>query len=219
MEERKKRRVQQRTIENREKLIKAAKELFKSKGFYSTNSKEIAQVAGVSTGVFYNYFDDKIDIFLEICRMGCNNSYKALEEIMNKLSSKNEDARELLKSYIKMGLAALHNNAHIFEEMDILKKEYPQIEDIVREHKKQFKEMINSFYPERTISNFELKNLILFNTINGSRNTLLKMDDKNQKEEYIEALSEMLCNFLFNYKKNPLYEKDTEVNCDQVDKS
>lgn len=201
MEEIKKRRVQRRTIENREKLINAARELFKSKGFYSTNSKEIAQVAGVSTGVFYNYFDDKIDIFLEICRMGCDNSYKALEEVMNKLCSKSNDGRELLKNYIKMGIGALHNNAHIFEEMDILKKEYPQIEEIVREHKKQFKELIESVYSQNVLNNFELKNTILFNTINGSRNTLLKMQDKKQKDEYIEALAEMLCNFLFDYRK------------------
>lgn len=55
---------QQRSIEKKNKIIKAGYELFCEKGYYKTNTAEIAKRAGVSTGIVYNYFSDKKDIFL-----------------------------------------------------------------------------------------------------------------------------------------------------------
>jgi AcrR family transcriptional regulator len=54
---------QQRSIEKKNKIIKAGYELFCEKGYYNTNTAEIAKRAGVSTGIVYNYFSDKKDIF------------------------------------------------------------------------------------------------------------------------------------------------------------
>ena len=55
---------QQRAIEKKEKIIEAGFELICEKGYYNTNTKEIAQKAGVSTGIIYQYFKDKYDIFM-----------------------------------------------------------------------------------------------------------------------------------------------------------
>jgi AcrR family transcriptional regulator len=56
---------QQRSIEKKNKIILAGFELFSEKGYYNTNTAEIAKKAGVSTGIVYNYFKDKKDIFME----------------------------------------------------------------------------------------------------------------------------------------------------------
>ncbi len=57
---------QQRSIEKKNKIIKAGYELFCEKGYYKTNTAEIAKRAGVSTGIVYNYFVDKKDIFISV---------------------------------------------------------------------------------------------------------------------------------------------------------
>ena len=57
--------IQKRSIEKKEKIIKAGFELICEKGYYNTNTAEIAKTAGVSTGIVYQYFKDKHDILVE----------------------------------------------------------------------------------------------------------------------------------------------------------
>ena len=57
--------IQKRSIEKKEKIIKSGFELICKKGFYNTNTAEIAKYAGVSTGIIYQYFKDKHDILIE----------------------------------------------------------------------------------------------------------------------------------------------------------
>lgn len=57
--------IQKRSIEKKGKIIKAGFDLICEKGYYNTNTAEIAKAAGVSTGIVYSYFKDKRDIFIE----------------------------------------------------------------------------------------------------------------------------------------------------------
>jgi AcrR family transcriptional regulator len=56
---------QQRAIVKKEKIIEAGFNLICKNGYYNTNTAEIAQAAGVSTGIVYQYFKDKHDILIE----------------------------------------------------------------------------------------------------------------------------------------------------------
>ncbi len=60
--------VQDRGIQTRTAILDAAKALFAEKGYHGTNSKEIAAKAGVATGTFYSYFDEKKPVFFEVIR-------------------------------------------------------------------------------------------------------------------------------------------------------
>ena len=57
--------VQKRSIEKKDKIIEAGFNLICKKGYYNTNTAEIAKEAGVSTGIVYQYFRDKHDILIE----------------------------------------------------------------------------------------------------------------------------------------------------------
>lgn len=59
---------QKRAIEKKQSIIRASYKLFCDKGYYKTNTAEIAQEAGVSTGIIYSYFQDKKDILLEVVK-------------------------------------------------------------------------------------------------------------------------------------------------------
>lgn len=54
------------SIQTKEKLLKATKELLKTKGFSTINVSDITKEAGVAKGSFYTYFKRKEDIILEI---------------------------------------------------------------------------------------------------------------------------------------------------------
>ena len=55
---------QKRSIEKKRKIVTAGFQLFCEKGYYNTNTAEIAEYAGVSTGTVYSYFSDKADIYI-----------------------------------------------------------------------------------------------------------------------------------------------------------
>lgn len=57
--------TQKRSIEKKKRIIKKGFELMCKKGYYNTNTSEIADYAGVSTGIIYQYFNDKKEIFIE----------------------------------------------------------------------------------------------------------------------------------------------------------
>ena len=56
--------IQKRSIEKKEKIIKAGFELICEEGYHNTDTAKIAKKAGVSTGIVYQYFKDKRDIFM-----------------------------------------------------------------------------------------------------------------------------------------------------------
>ena len=56
---------QQRAIEKKERIIEAGFNLICRNGYYNTNTAEIAKEADVSTGIIYQYFNDKYDILIE----------------------------------------------------------------------------------------------------------------------------------------------------------
>lgn len=58
--------TQDRSKDTKRQIIQAGLKLFSEKGYYKTNSKEIAKEAGVSTGSFYAYFSDKEELFKEV---------------------------------------------------------------------------------------------------------------------------------------------------------
>lgn len=57
--------TQKRSIEKRNKIIENGFKLICENGYYNISTPDIAKAAGVSTGIVYQYFNDKKDIFIE----------------------------------------------------------------------------------------------------------------------------------------------------------
>jgi AcrR family transcriptional regulator len=57
--------TQKRSIETYNKIVDEGFKLICEKGYYNTNTNEIAHQANVSTGIVYQYFNDKKEIFIE----------------------------------------------------------------------------------------------------------------------------------------------------------
>ena len=56
--------IKKSAIEKKEKIIDKGFELMCLKGYHNVNCIDIAKYAGVSTGIIYQYFNDKRDIFI-----------------------------------------------------------------------------------------------------------------------------------------------------------
>ena len=97
--------IQKRSIEKKEKIIKAGFELICEKGYYNTNTAEIAKVAGVSTGIIYQYFKDKHDILVEgIKRYASDIFYPMLNVTSNiKIDKNNLDSvlRNMINAFVE----------------------------------------------------------------------------------------------------------------------
>ena len=77
---------QKRSIEKKEAIIKASYTLFCERGYYKTNTAEIAKMAGVSTGIVYSYFQDKKDILIEVVKLyisGLNEQFQPILAFTN----------------------------------------------------------------------------------------------------------------------------------------
>lgn len=72
------------TMATKKKIMAAGLKLFAQKGFALTNIKDIAQAAGISTGLIYRHFSSKEELF-----------YKLIEDAVKELSK----AVQLLDSY------------------------------------------------------------------------------------------------------------------------
>lgn len=57
--------IKKSSIAKKNLIIEKGFELMCEKGYYNVSSVDIAKYAGVSTGIIYQYFNDKKDIFLE----------------------------------------------------------------------------------------------------------------------------------------------------------
>lgn len=100
--------IQKRSIEKKEKIIQAGFELICEKGYYNTNTAEIAKLAGVSTGIVYQYFKDKHDILIEGIRTYANSIFYPMLAIENdsieiNINSSNFTTilREMINKFIK----------------------------------------------------------------------------------------------------------------------
>lgn len=92
--------VQKRSIEKKEKIIKAGFELICEKGYYNTNTAEIAKTAGVSTGIVYQYFKDKHDILVEGIKKYASDIFYPMLNITSNIKIDKNNLDKILRNMI-----------------------------------------------------------------------------------------------------------------------
>ena len=95
---------QQRAIEKKERIIKAGFDLICENGYHNINTAQIAKKSGVSTGIIYQYFNDKHDIFMEGLKKYGDNVFSPVIKIpKQKLNKENYEViiNNLINEYIK----------------------------------------------------------------------------------------------------------------------
>ena len=76
-------RRERRSIETREKIFRAALQLFAERGFSNTTIDAITEAVDIGKGTFFNYFDNKEGILLEYQEMQMGRAMAFVAESMN----------------------------------------------------------------------------------------------------------------------------------------
>lgn len=182
--------IQKRSIEKKEKIIRAGFDLICEKGYYNTNTAEIAKAAEVSTGIVYQYFKDKHDILIEGIKLYANSIfYPMLSE------------------------------AHTKKEIKISKKDFPMIlKNMIRKFIKNHKlsKIAHEEIMAMTHSDLEVAKLFRKSEMemtNRVTKILLtnKFDDENiyEKVHISIAMVDNLCHEI-------VYHKHKELNYDEM---
>lgn len=103
---------QQRSIEKKDKIIRAAYELFSEKGYYSTVTSDIAKRAGVSTGIVYGYFSDKRDILFYVLKIYIRETASPVMDYFGTMT-KETSLREMFEHVIDIAESMHQKNANL----------------------------------------------------------------------------------------------------------
>ncbi len=124
---------QKRSIEKKNKIIESGFELICRKGFYNTNTAEIAKRAGVSTGIVYQYFKDKRDIFMQ----GIDQYAKNLMFPINQIAYKKIDKKNIyseIKSVINELIRFHKFTRSSHEEIQVIQHSDAEVDKIFQKY-------------------------------------------------------------------------------------
>ena len=168
---------QERSIEKKKRIIRAAYELFNSKGYYETNTAEIAKQAGVATGSVYSYFEDKNDIFYYVIDLYMDNIINRVEELSHEIPHKN--LNEIVEFYI-----------YSFIEIHSMSKKFHNelsAQCLINSN-------INNYYNEK-------KNLILEKILKILKDNNISLNSIHKKEQLFiisEIVNSVCHQFIYN---------------------
>ena len=125
--------TQKRSIEKRNKIIEKGFELICEKGYHNISTPDIAEVSGVSTGIIYQYFTDKKEIFLEGIRNYSNKIMFPMIDILDKENIKIDNFEKLFKKLIRSFVKnhTISKKAH--EELMAMSHQDSEVANIFKE--------------------------------------------------------------------------------------
>ncbi len=92
--------IKKTSIEKKRKIIEIGFKLMCNKGYHNINTIDIAKEANVSTGIIYQYFNDKRDIFIEGVKDYADNIMFPMINIMDNYVIDKSNLKELLSKMI-----------------------------------------------------------------------------------------------------------------------
>ena len=186
--------IQKRSIETRDKIIEAGFDLICSDGYYKTNTAKIAQKAGVSTGIVYQYFKDKRDVFLAGLEKYADNIFYPMLN-MSYFNFDNNNLPDIIKKMIKKYIS---NHKLSFTAHEEITAMVHSDKDVAFYFYKREMEMTN------TISNILINNNF-------------KINNMEEKVHIIVGLVDNLCHEIVYHKHSELdYTAMTDIITNEI---
>ena len=147
--------TQKRAIEKKQRIIEYGFKLMCENGYYNTDVVMIAKVANVSTGIIYQYFTDKRDIFLNGLEIYSKSLMFPLFNIKNTKLDKNnldKEIRNLIKLFKKQH--TLSSKAH--EEITAMEHIDPDFSKLALKHEMESTTLLVEVLEE---NGFDIENI------------------------------------------------------------
>lgn len=174
--------TQKRSIEKRNKIIEKGFELICEQGYHNISTPDIARAAEVSTGIIYQYFNDKKDIFIE----GVKNYSRGIMYPMINLIDKNELSNMSVETVMNNFINAFIQNH------TISKKAHEELMAMTH-----LDEDVANIFKE---SEFELTSKIELALIENN----IKLNNAREKIHLIIGIVENLCHEIVYHKHDEI---------------
>lgn len=180
---------QQRAIDKKERIIKAGFELICENGYYYTNTAQIAKKANVSTGIIYQYFKDKYDIFMNALELYGDDIFFPMLKIKKQEFTIN-NFENIMKNMIK----------HYIDNHKVSKIAHEEIMSMVHSDKK-----VAEYYYKRELKMTDYIKDLLIN--NG-----LKDNNLYEKVHVMIGMIDNLCHEIIYHKHSKMnYDIMTDI--------
>ncbi len=192
---------QERGKETKERILNAGRKLFSEKGFYKTNSKEIAREAGVSIGAFYVYFKDKKGLFKELL-IDYHRKIKHVLTTIDIESFIQADARKDFLRYLVDKLIESHDIYPRFhQEVHAMAQSDPEFSQIMEMSKTESlrvtKSILSTWKDQLRVKNIDAAAVVVQTSTEEIVHAVLFSSNKVQVKKIIEELTDMLYCYLF----------------------
>lgn len=188
--------------DNKQKLIKATDALLKNRSITSITTKEITKMAGVSVGVFYNYFSSKEDVFKELIKTFFNYSLKQMEVLRKEVTGKNIRSEIKIKEFLIKGIDNTWENHFLNSDILILSRKDEDFQKLMVNFNQKMvsivAEILTVINPELEENPPLLEAKMIMNLIQNSYPIFSKFDSEDEKESYMEKIVNIIFNIGFN---------------------
>ncbi|MFI3087009.1 TetR/AcrR family transcriptional regulator [Streptococcus sp. 2022WUSS037] len=188
--------------DNKQKLIKATDALLKDRSITSITTKEITKAAGVSVGVFYNYFSSKEDVFKELIKTFFNYSLKQMEVLRKEVTGKNIRSEIKFKEFLINGIDNNWENRFLNSDILLLSRKDEEFQELMMYFNQKMVsivvEILTVINPELQENPPFLEAKMIMNLIQNSYPSFSKFGSEDEKEKYIEKLVNIIFSISFN---------------------
>lgn len=198
--------VQKRTIESRKKFLNAAYSAFTEKGFYSVNLKDISERAGVSVGNFYNYFNDKEEIYCVLAEEYLEGSYNQMVDFVNHINQidNEEDGKKYIFSFFGNLTIRASNTNLFFKDTDYLANNSARLHDALYGTEGKLMPLLQGFfekrYPKDKYKCYDFKVIarMVYVIVNNLGNDMVKFRDEDNRKAYLQHMCQLVYNICYH---------------------
>ena len=149
--------TQKRSIEKRNKIISKWFELMCKNGYYNTNTIDIAKYAGVSTGIIYQYFNDKKEIFLEGAKQYSDDIMFPIFSLIDEHQKLPTDLKSFFQKIIKINQKQHTASKKAHQELTAMQHLDEDIEQIFKNSEVSFSNKLYNLFANNNFSKINLK--------------------------------------------------------------
>ncbi|MBI5118620.1 TetR/AcrR family transcriptional regulator [Candidatus Poribacteria bacterium] len=193
---------QKRGWRTREHLVRAATQLFSEQGYDTTTTNQISRKARVSVGIFYKYFRDKRDIFLEIYR---EYSTRVVETLVAELAPerwRTADIQTAIQSLVRTAYESHKVDPGIrraFAQVAMKDPAFREIRDEIRRRvRAPLERLLEEHRSEITVSNIPIAAFVIDEAVEACVHQVIFSQAAFNGDELVQELARMVSHYLIH---------------------
>ncbi|MDH6250752.1 AcrR family transcriptional regulator [Chryseobacterium sp. H1D6B] len=168
-----------KTEKVKDRILRAASDLFYKQGFNSTGINQIIAEADIAIGSLYNHFSSKNELLKAYLIKEELEWFKGFEEQSAQLLSPKDKLAALVKYRKKLQDSTNFAGCHFIKIISEVGDSNPEVSDFVKKHKQKQKDLIKEFVAQIQSADVEEMTETIFLLLEGA--LVISTVDKNTK--------------------------------------